>query len=144
MTAAIKNIQAQHDADPNDQDKLALTGTAPQPVWVRTRDHGADQFCEFAAHEQGPWHRHGIKWKCLKGTETSLFIIFQLVDVIAVDCDAPVLYSPPFGSSAEEQYCAIPPSDTKVVHHFTVQHHRGVYVDPKIVVTPITEPTEDA
>jgi hypothetical protein len=139
MTVATTNAQVQGDADPDDKDKVVLKGTDPQDVWVRAQDDGTKQYAEFAADQQGPWYRHGIKWKVKQGTEDSLFITFHLMHVIAVDCSEPVLYSPPFGEHDAMQFCAIPPSDTKVVHHFSVELHNTKYIDPKIVVTPITE-----
>jgi hypothetical protein len=138
MTAAIRNAQARQDGDPQDQDKVVLEGINPQDVWVRAQDDGTRKHAEFAAQKSGPWFRHGINWKVPKGSEDSMFITFHLMHVVGIDCDEPVLYSPPFGPDDKKQYCAVPPSDTKVVHHFTVDLHDNTDIDPKIVVTPIS------
>src|SRR5262245_52101732 len=138
MVAANQSTQVQQDPDPDDQDKVILSGTAPQTVWVQPYDSGTQQRVEFATSKDGPWYRQGIKWMCPNDSDDSMFILFQLVDVLAVECDDPLLYSPPFGSPLQ-QYCAIPASKYKTIYHFVVKHSAGVDIDPKIVVTPITE-----
>jgi hypothetical protein len=114
-------------------------------VWVQSYDDGTRLFAQFGPTANGPWYNHGIKWKCPKDIDESMFITFHLVNVVAVDCDAPVLYSQPFEASCGvDQYCAVPPSNTEVVYHCRVELSHWTYIDPKIVVTPITEPDPDA
>jgi hypothetical protein len=137
--AAITSAQTRPDADPQDQDKVILEGLHPQTVWVRVHDNGPTKHAECSKHHDGPWHRRGIEWKCPQGTDDSMFITLKLKHVIGIDCDPPVLYSKPFGKHDSEQYCAIPPSETHVIYSFNVELPSHTDIDPKIVVTPITE-----
>jgi hypothetical protein len=133
--AAIKSVQDRQE-DPQDQGKVHLSGDAPQQVWVRASTDGGH--AEFATSSSGPWFRDGIKWECPHEAyekDHSMFITLQLVDVRGVDCAAPVLYSPAIASL---QYCAVPPSDTRVVYQFKVKLEGGMAIDPQIVVTPIS------
>jgi len=142
MTAAIGTTQSRDVLGTEHHDRLVLEGNQPRTVYVRAHVENNKNHAEFASDPNGHWHKHGIHWKC-PDEDPSLVMTFQFTGVNGVDCVAPVLYSPPFGTDPLQQFCAVPPATQRTTHHLWVIFPDHTRIDPQIIVTPIGGGTDD-
>ena len=148
MTEAARGIATDHvyrrDPDHEHTKRLVITGTQPTTVWVKgATDANNKSIATFALKPTDPFYPYDIEWQCQVGTETAMFLTFIFVPgavtVTGLECALP--YSPAFVSdSITQQLVSIPPAEYGVKWACEASFPEGPPHDPKIVVTPITDP----
>lgn len=142
--APIKAPKTELSCTPNDG-LLPITGNLPVLVYVRiTLDTDGGKTAEFSSNGTD-WYNKGIYWEC--GDEYALFITFVLtttgIELVPRAVNPNVWFSPlgTTGNDSTQLGCVYP---VEGILHFRVRvppsttTEQDEYIDPKMVITPIT------
>lgn len=136
---------------PHEPTTLVLKGNQPLKVYAMAFTVNTEVVAGFASAIEGPYHTEGLQWQIPKGNlNHSLFVTFKFVtsdsEISIKDLQlSPLAHSVTYiAKTLVCQNCAIQPTPHQLIYSFNVAFNGTSKLhDPKIIVTPHTDSTED-